>query len=175
MSSDSRLAGRDLTAWFEAEQAGHLDEADTAFAGIFAAHAPRLSPPAAFADVMVARAMQACRPAAAWFGAPVRLLIVLSMVLMGLPIALFTGMGLFDLLAGPGPRLASAFARLLGLAGSALSAAGAAWSIGTSIGEAVLTACATGPAPFVLILNVLLAVAGYVGLRRLLAPAKECW
>lgn len=175
MSSDSHRAGPDLPAWIEAERAGRLDEADAAFAAIFAVHALQLSPPDGFADAVVGRAMRAYRPAAAWLGVPVRLLTTLALILMGLPIALFTGISLFDLLAGPGPRLASAFARLVAVAGSALSAAGAAWSVAASVGEAVLAACSTGPAPFILFLNVLLAVAGYVGLRRLLAPPKECW
>jgi hypothetical protein len=175
MSDDRHRVGSQVSGWIEAEQAGRLDEAEAGLAGMFAACAPPLSPPDAFADAVVSRAMRAYHPSIAWFGVPVRLLIVCSMVLMGLPIALFTGVSLFDLLLGPGPRLASAVARLLALTGSVVSAAGAAWSVAATVGEAVLAACSTGPAPLVLFLNILLAVAGYVGLRRLLAPAKECW
>ncbi|HOC18946.1 MAG TPA: hypothetical protein PKK95_11790 [Vicinamibacterales bacterium] len=175
MSSDSHRPGAELPGWIEAEMAGRLDEADAAFARIFAASTERLAPPARFADLVVERALRAREPSAAWLGVPVRLLIGLAMVLMGLPIAFISGAGLFELLAGPGPRLASAFARFVGLVGGAASAAGAAWSVASAVGEAVLQACATGPVPLILLLNVLLAVAGYVGLRRLLAPAKECW
>lgn len=175
MTDDRLRVGSRVTGWIEAEKMSRLDEADVDFSEIFAACAPRWSPSDTFADAVVERAMRASRPTPAWVGAPLRLVIAGAMILMGLPIALFTGVSLFDLLAGPGPRLAAVLARLLALAGSVVSAAGAAWSVAATVGEAVLAACATGTAPFVLFLNILLAVAGYVGLRRLLAPAKECW
>ncbi|MBP1633432.1 MAG: hypothetical protein H6Q10_6 [Acidobacteria bacterium] len=164
-----------LSGWMEAERAGRLDEAEAAFAVIFAGHVSPLAPPPSFADAVVARAVAPWRPSPVRLGLPVRALIASAVVLMGLPLALFTGVSLFDLLAGPGARLAPAVVQVVSAAGAALSVLSAAWDIAAAIGEAVLAACATGPAPLVLLLNVLLATAGYLGLRRLLAPQKECW
>lgn len=175
MSDDRHRVGSRVTGWIEAEQAGRFDEAEAGLTWMFASCAPPLSPPETFADAVVERALRAAGPAAAWLGRPVRLLIVAAMILMGLPIAFFTGVSLFDLLAGPGPRVAAVLARLIALAGDLFAAAGAAWSVAATVGEAVLAACATGAGPLVLFLNVLLAAAGSMGLRRLLAPPKECW
>ncbi len=175
MSDDRLRVESRVTGWIEAEQAGCLDDAEAGLTWMFASCAPPLSPPEAFEDAVVRRAVRAAQPAAVWLGRPARLLIAAAMILMGLPIALFTGVSLFDLLAGPGPRLAAGLARLIALAGDLFTAAGAAWSVAATVGEAVLAACATGTAPLVLFLNVLLAAAGYMGLRRLLAPPKECW
>jgi len=86
MSTDRPRHACDLPAWLEAEHAGRLDEADEAFGAVFISHAVPLDPPAGFTDAVVGLAMQAQRPAAAWFGVPARLLIVASMVLMALPV-----------------------------------------------------------------------------------------
>jgi hypothetical protein len=175
MSSDAPRPDWGLSSWLEAERTGRLDEAEAVFAALLAEHAAPLSPPEDFADRVVARAVAAYRPAAAWFGIPVRALIALSMMLMGLPLALFTGVSLFDLLTGPGTRLAPVAVRAFAALRSGFSALGAAWDIGAVVAQALLTALSTGPGPLILLLNLLLATAGYLGLRRLLAPPKECW
>ncbi|HSK09977.1 MAG TPA: hypothetical protein VK911_10385 [Vicinamibacterales bacterium] len=165
----------DLSRWLDAERAGSPGAADQAFAALIAARVPPLAPPPGFADLVVARAAAASRAKATRHPVGARLAIAAAVILMGLPFAFFAGVDVFDLVAAWATRLVPALVGGFEALRPAFALASSVWAAAAGVGHAVLAVAATGTGPLVLVLNVLLAAGGFLGLRRLLAPPKECW
>jgi hypothetical protein len=102
-------------------------------------------------------------------------LIAASIALAGAPLAWVQGLNPFDLATALGTRATPAALTLASMLHWAASMAAAAWRLSALVGEAVLAACLTGPGPLIVAANLAMATVGFLGLRRLLAPAKECW
>jgi len=172
MSSFMERDDQDLTGWLEAEADGRLDDADAFFSGLLARSVPVLSPPFGFATAIVSRAV-ALRPAPwPWW---IRALTAASVVLAGIPLAWLQGLNPFDLVAATGTRLVPLVADLASVMQRVASLAASIWGVSEVLGQAVLAACLTGPGPLIIVVNLALSFVGFLGLRRLLTPPKECW
>ncbi|RPJ70556.1 MAG: hypothetical protein EHM24_15175 [Acidobacteria bacterium] len=162
-----------LRRWLEAEGAGRADEAEAVFSALFAEKVPVLVPSGAF----TARVMDAALSARPWDPLAwrwVRVVGATAALLMGLVLLAALSLDPFAVLQ----VFARAGAALVTDARAVVHAVFAtgltAWTVAASVGRAMLIASSSGLVPFVLVANLLLALASSYGLRRLMAPREEC-
>jgi len=168
MAQDPRTIVRD---WLEAEAAGRADAADRAFRRV-AEGLPRLKTPAGFADAVLARIGAPTPVPDLWASWWLRAAIGAALLSVGVLVVSLTAGAWASVLLGS----VHAVAWILGHAGTAVGAwvgsALAAWS-GLAHAAVVLGRMLAGPTAFLtLVLNLTVAAAALLALRRLI-PLQE--
>jgi hypothetical protein len=168
-----------LAKWLDAEKAGAPEEADRLFTTLAAVHLSRLYPSAGLADRVLAAlpagSLASRRPvfdpASSWW---VRLTALAAVGLLGLGLALVSPGHVFAVAVGT----VSVTARLLDGIVASLGVAVGLWTASLDLlavlGEAAGHVATTGVMPLLIVANLAVASAAFVGLRRLLPPREEC-
>ncbi len=162
-----------IRRWLEAEGAGRADEADAVFSALFAEQVPVLVPPQAFTERVVNSVLSA-RAGSPWAWQSVRALGATAAVLMGLVLLAALSLDPFAVLQAAARGGAALITDVRAVLNASIATGLTAWALAASVGRASLIASSSGLVPFVLIANLLLALASSYGLRRLMAPREEC-
>jgi hypothetical protein len=170
-----------LAEWLTAEVEGDDDRADLLFAGLASTTLEKLTPP----DGLTDRIVSAVPPPVRWnwrrwqvpdFAASlwVRVTAAAAVVTLGMALALLSPGHAVELCG----RMVAAVAALVH---GGLVTATAAWGVWwasldvlSALGLAAGAVATTGIVPLLLAANLLLSVAAFAGLKRLLAPQEEC-
>jgi len=162
-----------LRLWLEAEKAGRHDEAEEMFSALFAERVPVFAPPQAF-TARVVEALQSARAGEPWAWWSIRALGAATAASMGLVLLVALSLDPFAVVQAAARAGATLVTDARAVLHASIATALTAWALGASIGRATLIASSSGLAPFVLVANLMLALASSYGLRKLMAPREEC-
>lgn len=160
-----------VTRWFEADATGRSDEADGLFASLAAGRWSRLDAPRGLAGRIVASLASGMRPVwwDLWW---VRVALAAALASVGgalalLPSSALASAGVSALVGG-----ARAMGWLLACSGAAIEAAWALWFTAAQVSSWIGVVLSAPFPQFLVALNLALAAAASVALRRLLRPEE---
>lgn len=154
--------------WLDADRDGHLDEADRAFGAVAAAWT-RAEPPAGLVARVAAFGSASPAPVWNWESIWLRLSVGAGLVMCGLALGAVSGRTLGALLLASVQTVAGAVGSMLALADAWGRAAVAVGFVMTRVARACGSVLIDPLALVVVLVNVLLAAAALVALRRVLS------